>query len=136
MAPDAGRLSPSEDDEAAAKPAAPSGIAGRLLEALPAEVRDGFTERQRGAIMKAAEVCSWKRHPADLRVSIPLFKRRYYLIFLAGQERRSKERLRKEHRHHPLATGGNLLLLSFLGICATFFGGFLFTLIFVLYLSL
>ncbi len=54
-------------------------------------------------------------HPINLRLSIPLFSKRYYGTFVAGEERRSPERLKAERQKHPLKTTGNLIFLCVLG---------------------
>ena len=128
MAPDAGGLSTVQE------PA--TGLAKRLLEALPSDIAEGLSEAQRGGVIEAANRLGKSRHPADIRISIPFFKRRYYLVFLAGEERRDKHRRLAERQRYPLGTVGNLLLLSLLGVCSTFVGGFLFTLVFIWVLSL
>ncbi|MBB4267158.1 hypothetical protein [Roseospira visakhapatnamensis] len=51
-----------------------------------------------------------RRHPVDLRLSIPWFKRGLYVVILGGRELRSPPRLRKERDRHPIITLGNALL--------------------------
>ena len=55
-------------------------------------------------------------HPINVRVSIPLLFGRYYLTIVGGKERRSPTRLKEERRKHPLATTGNLIFLSLVGL--------------------
>ena len=50
-------------------------------------------------------------HPVNLRLTIPLFKRRYYIALVAGTERRSIERRAEERRKHPIATTANIAFL-------------------------
>ncbi len=57
-------------------------------------------------------------HPINLRLSIPLFFKRYYVTILAGPERRSTRRLKEERRKHPLATKPNIITLTVLGTIA------------------
>ena len=54
-------------------------------------------------------------HPLDIRVSIPLLSRRYYLTILSGPERRSEGRLREEREKHPLVTKVNMIFLFSIG---------------------
>ena len=128
MAPDAGGAVATQD--------LPQGAARRFIESLPVDVRTSLTERQHDALVAAAKCFSGSRHAADIRLSIPLFAKRYYLVLLGGEERRSKDRLSEERGRFPLATLGNLLCLSLIGLFSTFFGGFLFTLVLIWYLSL
>ena len=51
----------------------------------------------------------WENHHAiNLRLSIPLISKRYYLTIVGGEERRGPERLAAERRKHPLQTKGNV----------------------------
>ncbi len=127
MAPDAGSIPVSKD--------IPPGFAQRLFDGLPAEVRTSFTDRQRDALVASAERCGWTRHPADLRLSIPFLHKRFYMVLLAGEERRSKERLAIERKRYPIATIANFGLMIFMGGCATLVGGMLFTPLLAWYLS-
>ena len=90
---------------------------------------------QVGVAPPASEVkaaAGWERHPLDIRITIPLFVRRYYITIVAGPERRSAERLARERKKHPLLTAANVLvMLVFSTIC----GLGMFTLLQVLALS-
>ena len=128
MAPDAGGAVATQDlDE---------GPARRFFNSLPVDVRTGLTERQQSAILEAAESFSGTNHTTDIRLSIPILNKRYYLVLLGGEERRSKTRRAEERGRFPLATSGNLVFLSMLALFSTFIGGFLFTTLMVWYLSL
>ncbi len=50
-------------------------------------------------------------HPVDLRVAVPTPELRFYLVFLAGLERRSLQRLQAEKSLHPLLNPSNIVLL-------------------------
>jgi hypothetical protein len=66
----------------------------RLLGAMPANMAHSFSEEQRLALQSALIANTRKRHPIDLRWSIPILRRRFYLVFLMGEEERSKARRR------------------------------------------
>lgn len=57
---------------------------------IPTDVRNTFTESQKSAIRDALmgqhESC---RHEFDLRLTIPLFFRKYYFVFLGGRDKRA-----------------------------------------------
>jgi hypothetical protein len=53
--------------------------------------------------------------PINLRLSIPLLFKTYYVTIVAGEERRLPERLSAERRKHPLVTRGNLLFFALVG---------------------
>ena len=57
-------------------------------------------------------------HPVNLRLSLPLLFRRYYITIVAGRERRCAARLAEERMKHPLITAGNMLFLMAIGTTA------------------
>lgn len=64
-----------------------------FLRKLPQEVRNSLTPVQAEAIGRVAQGTIQRRHPIDLRVSIPLpFGERAYAVFLIGKEKRSQAR--------------------------------------------
>lgn len=74
--------------------ASPSSIA--LLSQIPPEVRATFTTAQIAALALATRT-SAARHAIDYRVSVPLlFGHRFYVVVLAGHERRGLARLAAE----------------------------------------
>ena len=127
MAPDAGSVLTTQD--------IPPGLAQRLLDGMPAEVRASLTDHQRDALVASANKCGWTRHPADLRLSIPFFSKRFYMVLLAGEERRSTERLAIERKRYPIANIANFTFMIVLGGFATLLGGLLFTPLLAWYLS-
>jgi len=65
---------------------------------------------QRHAITEALETAKWSnQHPLNLRLSIPLFKRRFYLTIVGGPEQRTQARLKEERHTHPIRSVVNLL---------------------------
>lgn len=76
------------------------GALARLLAQMPNEVAQSFDERQLAAIQAALVASTRKRHPVDVRWSIPLLMRRFYVVLLMGEEERSKAR-----RHSAPGTG-------------------------------
>ena len=65
-------------------------------------------------------------HPVNLRLSIPLLPKRYYLTIVAGKERRGPERLAAERLNHPIRTKGNIVGLL---VAGTVVGMALFTIV-------
>lgn len=63
---------------------------------LDPQVAASFTPEQRRAIKMLFGARSPTRHAIDVRRSIGLFGKRFYLVLLAGSERRSRARLRQE----------------------------------------
>ena len=61
----------------------------------------------------------WRRHPIDLRFSVPFFGTRFYLTVVGGREQRTPERISVERKKYPLRTVANLFF--FLGIATVFY---------------
>ena len=85
----------------------------RLLERMPQDVANSFTEAQLAAIERALEERPTGKPRVDLRLSIPLFQRRRFLVLLAGSEGRSPDRRRLDRGEHPLWTFANVSTLTF-----------------------
>ncbi len=85
-----------------------------LLANVPQHVAASFTASQLAAIESALENRSRRRLPLDIRVSVPFFRRRFFLVFLGGPEGRSPERLKYERVKHALWTFTNVCTLVFL----------------------
>jgi hypothetical protein len=84
-----------------------------LLDKVPSDVARSFTETQLAAIEYAIEDRS-RRHPLiDIRLSVPFIWRRFFVVFLAGPERRSPERLRRERVKHAFWTIANACTVAF-----------------------
>jgi hypothetical protein len=65
---------------------------------------------------KASSAVPWESdHPINIRLSIPLLFKTYYVTIIAGEERRTPERLSAERRKHPLVTRGNLFFFALVG---------------------
>ena len=61
-----------------------------LFESLPTEVRSSFTEPQIDALSTALIRIGRRRHSIDIRTEISLFFARYYVVLLAGPDRRTR----------------------------------------------
>ena len=65
----------------------------------------------------------WKRHPVDIRFSLPFFGGRFYITVLSGPERRSAERRSAERHRYPLRTAANVFFV--VGTAAAFYAAVL-----------
>jgi hypothetical protein len=54
-------------------------------------------------------------HPVNLRLSIPLPFKRYYVTIVAGEERRSAQRRVEDRQKHPIKTTANVIVVSAAG---------------------
>ncbi|MEH2401733.1 MAG: hypothetical protein V7K18_00375 [Nostoc sp.] len=83
----------------------------QLFAEIAPEVANTFTVEQLEAIKRGFVSRSRTRHALDIRVSLPIPGLRFYLVLLAGSERRSKLRLRSEKGLYPFWTPANVLFL-------------------------
>ncbi len=83
---------------------------------LPIAPEESVTEATESGALEAPRAERWgNHHPVHIRLSIPLFARRYYVTVVAGKEQRSTERLADEREKHPLTTTGNMIFLFTVG---------------------
>lgn len=81
---------------------------------IPAGVAATFTDSQLDAIKRAYGHRTRGSHAVDLRFSIPLPFRRFYVVFLAGRERRATDRRLVDALFQPLWTVANGVVVLFL----------------------
>jgi len=60
----------------------------KLLQRMPKNVQDSFTEEQLANIKIAIGARTWGSHVIDLRSTVKMFRYRYYYVFVAGRNRR------------------------------------------------
>lgn len=92
-----------------------------LLDRLPPEIRAQLSPEAATAIADAASQ-PVDPHPVDIRLSLPLPFRRFYLAVLAGGERRSPERLDAESRRRRLVRAANVVFI--VAILVLFYAGY------------
>ncbi|PAJ74790.1 3-phosphoshikimate 1-carboxyvinyltransferase [Pseudoalteromonas sp. NBT06-2] len=68
----------------------------KLLEKMPIEVQDSFTEEQLANLKIAVSARSWGKHAIDFRSTIKFFRYRYYYVFVAGRNLRELTRGEKQ----------------------------------------
>ena len=79
---------------------------------VPPAIAATLTEAQLIGLQKAFLTRQGSHHSIDIRLSVPLPGLRFYLVFLAGPERRSPQRLRQDRRYKPLWTPTNVALMA------------------------
>ena len=79
----------------------------RLFSKLPSDVARSFNDAQLKAIAYAFGTRRWRDHALDLRMLLSLFGRSYYIVLLAGAERRSQARRLRDRLLYPLISIGN-----------------------------
>ncbi len=85
----------------------------RLLGPMDPEVARSFTEAQLRELERVLATPSSRRLPINIRITVPFFRRGYFITFLAGSERRSEERLKEERARHPIWTLANACCFAF-----------------------
>ncbi len=77
---------------------------------LDGDIVASLDDWQRHAINDALETAKWStQHPLNLRLSIPFFKKRFYLTIVGGPEQRTPNRLEEERNTHPVRSIVNFL---------------------------
>lgn len=105
-----------------------AGAGPGALARLPADILATLTEPQRQALAKVLEASGATRPPVDIRLTVPFPLARYFLVVVAGRDRRTAARNRAESALRPLGTFGNLaffLALTVLFCLAGLVGAFL-----------
>ncbi len=92
-------------------------------DSLHQNAQEGPAGVQRAAGEEITPRKDWGEHPVNIRFSIRTLLSRYYVVVLAGPERRPKSRRQKERKRHPLATLNNLAFVG--GLPAAVILGFL-----------
>ncbi|TVP61430.1 MAG: hypothetical protein EA343_14265 [Nodularia sp. (in: Bacteria)] len=83
----------------------------QFFQRISPEVKKTFTQEQLQAIKMACE-SSNQNHPGlNIRLSLKVFRSKFYIVLLAGKERRSKQRLQDKNTVYPLRNPVNVLFL-------------------------
>lgn len=85
-----------------------------LLNRIPKDVQDTFTEEQLAHLKVAIGARQWGKHTVDCRGVIKFFKYRYYFVVLAGRNRR--ELSEKEKKIAAVSQAITVSLFSFIVI--------------------
>jgi len=88
----------------------------KLLERMPAEVRDSFSELQLAELRVALGARQWGKHKVDIRGTLGLGRWRYYYVFVAGRN------LRDGVRQGQLGLLMQAVLLSLLLVASALLG--------------
>jgi hypothetical protein len=90
----------------------PDPVLEELFTQIQPEIQDSLTTEQVTAIKKAFGSNTWtRRHPLDLRITLPIPGLRFYMVLLGGEEKRSKQRLQYAKALFPLWTPSNIIFL-------------------------
>lgn len=91
-----------------------------LLSRLPEDVRERLPPEVQTMIAIAAADRPWRKHPVDIRLTIPTPFGGFFMTLVAGRERRSDVRRQIERRERPLTRLGNVLFV--LATVGAFYG--------------
>ena len=95
-------------------PACPGNPWDHLLRSMDPEVTKSFTEEQLRELERAFTKPASSGTPINIRLTVPFFRRQFYLTFLAGPEQRSAARLKQERVRHAIWTFWNICSFVFL----------------------
>jgi hypothetical protein len=97
-----------------ATPGERASIRDRLLGPMDPAIARSFTEDQVRELERVLAAAPARRLPIDIRITVPFFRRGFFITFLAGPEHRSAERLKEERAKHALWTVANVCCFVFL----------------------
>ena len=83
-----------------------------FFDRVSSDVGESFNDAQLDAIKLVFGARSRGSHPIDIRASIPLFTRRFYIVFLVGGEHRPAARLALERTLRPLWNFANAIVMT------------------------
>jgi hypothetical protein len=77
---------------------------------IPPETAATFTNTQLAELKRVFHARVEQQHSVDIRLSVPIFKRRFYLVYLLGKENRRLKRVQA-----PASKPANKILLTITG---------------------
>jgi hypothetical protein len=80
-----------------------NGFIGRFLGGMPRDVADSFTPDQLAAVQRAFGMRYVPEHAVDLRRSVGLLGRRFYVVLLMGRERSGDARPARSYLPYGVA---------------------------------
>ena len=102
---------PGAKGAAALVPVGSEGFIARFLAGVPADIAQTFSQAQLLAI-KNFMIEDRERLAVDIRWTISLIWFRFFIVVLAGPERRSAERLAAERAARPVLTWSNVIVIA------------------------
>ncbi len=102
---------PGAKDAAAVVPVSSEGFISRFLSRVPADVASTFSQAQLFAIRDFV-TNNRERQAVDIRWTIPLIWFRFFIVVVAGPERRSPRRLAAERAARPILTWSNIFVIA------------------------
>jgi hypothetical protein len=83
------------------------------------QIAQSFTIDQLAAVKMVYGAQAWGRHAVDVRFSFPFFWERFYVVFVAGRDKRAAARRAVDRKVHPLVTFGNTIAsILFIAVAA------------------
>ena len=102
---------PGAKGAAALVPVGSGGFIKRFLSRVPADVAPTFTQAQLLAIEDFV-INNRDRQAVDIRWTIPLVWFRFFIVVLAGAERRPPERRAADRAARPILTWSNIVVIA------------------------
>ena len=104
-------IEPGAKGAAALVPVSADGFISRFLSRVPADVAATFSQAQLLAIRDFV-TNNRERQAVDIRWTIPLIWFRFFIVVVAGPERRSPRRLAAERAARPILTWSNVIVIA------------------------
>ena len=104
-------IEPGAKGAAALVPVSADGFISRFLSRVPADVAATFSQAQLLAIRDFV-TSNRERQAVDIRWTIPLIWFRFFIVVVAGPERRSAARLTAERAARPILTWSNVIVIA------------------------
>ena len=82
-----------------------------IFQSLPQLIRESLTEEQTEALRAVLVEKPWRDHALDVRISVPMPYKPFYLTLIGDPEKRSPERRMLERLKHPFLKRGNILFI-------------------------
>lgn len=79
-------------------------------------VAQSFTDQQVRELERVLAASAARPVPVDIRITVPFFRRGFFIAVLAGPERRSGARRREDRASHALWTFWNLCCFAVVAI--------------------
>ncbi|MCG8357656.1 MAG: hypothetical protein MI920_19005 [Kiloniellales bacterium] len=89
-----------------------------VIRGIEPTIRESLTAEQEAAIRDAVRRNPWGEHPVDIRLSLPLPWRRYYVTLVAGPEKRNTARRQADRRKYPILRLGNIFFFTAMTVAA------------------
>lgn len=84
-----------------------------VIARIPTEIRDTLSEEQLQALRDVVgQTRPWRKHPIDIRLTLPVGSHRLFFTLVAGADKRNPDRRAKDREMHPVRTASNMVFIG------------------------